>query len=258
MPSPFPGMDPYLEGSRWTGFHSSFVSDLQREIAAKLPQNYVVLPEERLVVEVVDSAGEPLNRGELYPDVSVIRRRSKRKSRGGVATLEPPLRVETVSASLHPETFLEIRDIARQQLVTAIEVLSPTNKLTHRAEYLSKRDRLLASGVNLVEIDLLIGGRRLPMKTALPAAHSFVFVGRAQQHPATDVWPIPLKDSLPKIPIPLLPEDRDVVIDLQKVFTGVFDRNRYRVLLNYSQPPEISLPNCDLEWVRKQLRQVRP
>lgn len=257
MLSPFPGMDPYLEGSRWSGFHSSFVSDLQREIAAKLPPNYVVLPEERLVVEVVDAAGEPLNRGDLYPDVSVIQRRSKRKPRGGVTTLEPPLRVETVQASLHPETFLEIRDVARQQLVTAIEVLSPSNKLTHRAEYLSKRDRLLASGVNLVEIDLLIGGQRLPMKTALPACHYFAFVGRSKDRPATDVWPIYLKDCLPKIPIPLRGDDRDVVIDLQKVFAGVFDRNRYRVLLNYGQPPDVSLSRGDADWVRKQLRQVR-
>ena len=257
MTSLFPGMDPYLEGSRWTGFHSSFVNEMQCEIAKTLPPGYVVLPEERLVIELVDVEGEPINRGEIFPDVSVLAKRSRRKTQGNMATLEPPLRMETVTSSHHLETFIEIRDVVRQRLVTAVEVLSPTNKTSHRAEYLAKRDRLLASEANLVEIDLLIGGQRLPMKTALPPSHYFVFVSRASERPATDVWPISLKSPLPKIPIPLRSDDPDIVIDLQRIYRTVYERNRYAQILDYGQPLDIVLGRSDLEWIRKQTRSVR-
>ena len=257
MPSSFPGMDPYLESGRWSGFHTSFVSEIQREIARVLPSGYVVLPEERLVIEVVDEEGEPINRGEVFPDVSVLAKRPRRKSRGAVATLEPPMQIETVRSSLHTETFLEIRDIVRQRLVTAIEVLSPTNKTSHRGEYLAKRDRLLASDVNLVEIDLLIGGRRLPMKTDLPDSHYFVFVSRAKERPMTDIWPISLKSPLPKIPIPLRADDADIVIDLQQTYRAVYERNRYAQILDYSQPLATTLGKSDLDWIRKQTRSVK-
>lgn len=132
MPSSFPGMDPYLESGRWSGFHTSLVSEIQREIARVLPAGYVVLPEERLVIELVNEEGDPINRGEVFPDVSVLAKRPRRKSRGGVATLEPPLQIETVTSSPHSETFLEIRDMLRQRLVTAIEVLTPRNKASRR------------------------------------------------------------------------------------------------------------------------------
>lgn len=257
MPSPFPGMDPYLECGRWTGFHSSFVSEIQREISLTLPSGYVVLPEERLVIELVDVEGEPIHRGEVFPDVSVLAKRPRRKSRGSVATLEPPLQIETVTSSHHTETFIEIRDVVRQRLVTAIEVLSPTNKTSHRSEYLAKRDLLLASDVNLVEMDLLIGGRRLPMKTALPDSHYFVFVSRATARPMTDIWPISLKSPLPTIPIPLRSDDADIVIDLQQIYRTVYERNRYAKILDYGQPLDVVLGKSDAEWIRKQTRLVK-
>src|SRR5439155_20452495 len=64
------------------------------------------------------------------------------------------------SHTLFPYTTL----FRSNELVTVIEVLSPTNKLPGSdgsREYAHKRERLLESHVNLVEIDLLRGGQRI-------------------------------------------------------------------------------------------------
>src|SRR5471030_3118995 len=41
MPSPFPGMDPYLEcAAIWPPFHNAFVSSINEEISAGLAEQY--------------------------------------------------------------------------------------------------------------------------------------------------------------------------------------------------------------------------
>jgi hypothetical protein len=49
MPAPFPGMDPYLEGSLWTTFHFAFGAEIVRQLAPRLRPRYLVLPVERFV-----------------------------------------------------------------------------------------------------------------------------------------------------------------------------------------------------------------
>ena len=254
MPSPFPGMDPYFESGRWSGFHSVFVNQLGWEISAKLPDGYVALTEERLIVEEV--VEEPRRRSKIFtaPDVSVVRERKSRSRRSATAMLEPPMRVGTAMPFSYPEAFLEIRDTEKMKLATSIELLSPTNKGSHRNEYLTKRERALVAGVNLVEIDLLIGGRRLPTKKPLPNNNYFVLVCRATNPTMTDLWPFSLNESLPKIPIPLKAADGDIAIDLQALFTRIYDHVRYARSLDYSKPPETPLSVTDLAWVRRRLK----
>ena len=128
MPSPFPGMDPYLEGALWTTLHHGLGTEIVRQLAPKLRPNYIALPVERFVMEI-------------SPHVSV-----------------------------------EIRDTSQRRLVTAIEILSPTNKRgAGHQEYLAKRQRLLLSTVHLLEIDLLRMGERVPMKQPLPDALTLCF-----------------------------------------------------------------------------------
>ncbi|MFM9965703.1 MAG: DUF4058 family protein [Planctomycetaceae bacterium] len=145
-----------------------------------------------------------------------------------------------------------MRDQRGQRLVTSIEILSPGNKRSQRSEYLKKRNRLLKSDANLVELDLLIGGKRLPMREPLPPGHYFAFVGRSKTRPLTDIGPLTLHDSLPTIPIPLRGDDPDVILDLQQIFTAVYDHTHYDEILDYSVPPEVKLAPEDAEWVRKQ------
>jgi hypothetical protein len=150
---------------------------------------------------------------------------------------------------------IEIRDTAHRQLVTAIEVLSPTNKRGEgRDEYLAKRRRLLLSTAHLLEIDLLRQGQRVPMQQPLPAAAYFIFLSRVERRPLTEIWPLSLKDSLPVIPVPLLPDDQDAALDLQLVFTTTYDLLGYDLALDYTRAPEIPLPKEDAAWAEALLR----
>ena len=85
------------------------------------------------------------------------------------------------------ETFLEIRELKPQQrLVTSIEVLSPSNKRQDTpgsAQYLRKRQAHLAGQANLVEIDLLRGGPRMPMADDWPDSPYYLLVAARRSRP---------------------------------------------------------------------------
>jgi hypothetical protein len=254
MPSPFPGMDPYLEGARRMGVHGQLVAEIARQLAPLLRPRYVAVMGERVVVEVppdlaAADAGQPPATFR-YPDVSVVERAGK--TRGATATVAPapaPLRLATVMPEAVPHYTVEIRDVAENRLVTAIEVLSPTNKRGEgREEYLAKRRRLLLSDAHLIEIDLLRPGQRVPMRQDLPPAPYFVFVSRADARPVTDVWPVALDQPLPTVPVPLLPGDADVPLDLQRALTSVYDLVGYDLLLDYGRPPDAALRPEELAW----------
>jgi len=148
-----------------------------------------------------------------------------------------------------PHYVVEIRTVENQQLVTSLEVLSPSNKRGQGyRDYLNKRDALLRSDTHLIEIDWLRQSRRPPMREPLPEAAYFVFLSRAEKRPVLDVWPISLADKLPIIPVPLLPDDEDVCLDLQVAFTAVYDSVGYDKLLDYAQAPEIALPEKVAVW----------
>jgi hypothetical protein len=154
-----------------------------------------------------------------------------------------------------PHRTVEVRDAAERRLVTAIEVLSPTNKRGEgRDEYLQKRQRLLLSPAHLIEIDLLRGGRRVPMRQALPEAPYFVLVSRAEARPVLDVWPVALRAHLPEVPVPLLPGDADVPLDLQAALTTVYDALGYDLAVDYARPPEVPLTPGDAAWAEALLR----
>lgn len=154
-----------------------------------------------------------------------------------------------------PHVSIEIRDVVQRRLVTAIEILSPTNKRGEgRAEYLAKRRRLLLSSAHLMEIDLLRGGERVPMQQPLPTAHYFVLLSRAENRPLVDVWSLTLHDRLPTVPIPLLAGDADVPLDVQAAFDAACDLLGRDLLINYRQPPEQPLSDEDAAWVETLLR----
>lgn len=169
-----------------------------------------------------------------------------------------PLELATIIPTPIPHVTVEIRDTANRQLVTAIEVLSPTNKRGDgRQEYLAKRRRILLSTAHLLEIDLLRQGQRVPMQQPSPTAPYFIFLSRAEKRPSTEIWPIRLKELLRVIPIPLLPGDQDVALNLQQVFTTTYDLLGYDLALDYTQAPEIPLPQADLAWAETLLRTAR-
>jgi len=247
MPSPFPGMDPYLEGGLWTSFHAQLAVEIARQLVPQLRPRYMALPEER---QVYDIPGEDVL---ILADVGVLETGSKPIGRRGMVQAAP-LRLATVMPEPIPHFWVEIRDTAQRRLVTAIEILSPTNKRGGRSEYLEKRLDLLRSSAHLLEIDLLRKGTRLPMKRALPERDYFVFLSRVEKRPMTDIWPIRLQDSLPTVPVPLLAPDGDVSLDLQRALATVYDLGGLDLAIHYTKPPEVRLSPTSQAWAKKLLK----
>ena len=168
-----------------------------------------------------------------------------------VATLEPIAIPFAAAVDEIRDTWIEVRRLPDERLVTAIEVLSPTNKgSSGLPEYLDKRHRLRDQRVNLVEIDLLIAGRRLPMARPLPLGHFFTFVSRAEQARVGGCLCL-VDRPLPKIPIPLEAPDPDVFLDLAEVFALAYQRGRYARLINYDRPLDLPLHPQDKEWAER-------
>jgi hypothetical protein len=246
-------MDPYLEGALWTTVHFSLSAEIVRQLAPKLRPRYLVLPAERFVMETPESVA--VSTADIYPDVGVAETRSGVGSAQETTRVAAPLELATVIPTPIPHVTIEIRDTANRQLVTAIEMLSPTNKRGDgRQEYLAKRRRILLSTAHLLEIDLLRQGQRVPMQKPLPAASYFIFLSRAERRPITEIWPISLKTLLPVVPIPLLYGDRDVALDMQQVFTTTYDLLGYDLAVDYTRPPEIPLSKADAAWAEALLR----
>lgn len=254
MPSPFPGMDPYIEANRWEGFHAHFLVEMARRLVPRVRPRYVVETEERLYVE---QSGESV--GTIRGDVGIDQLRPWPPPDNDTVTSETAAPFLTPVVCLLPldaelrETFLTVRDAATRQIVTVIEMLSAANKRSGsegRALYLRKRRSILQSRVHLVELDLLRGGQRLPMRTPLPAGDYFAIVSRSPQRPAAEVFAWTLRQPLPSIPIPLADSDPDVRLDLQSVLDASFDGLGYDYALDYSQPVVPPLREPDLAWVR--------
>jgi hypothetical protein len=190
MKSPFPGMDPYIEAcGLWGDFHHNLISEIQHALAQVASDRYLVRAEERSYVVLVEEDGKKTH--PFVPDVSVTTERRKRPSRrkGGTAVAEPPFKAEPVLMRAfveeeHREAFVEIYEATpEQRLVTCIEVLSPSNKRPHSPGwdlYLPKRQSPLLGEANLVEIDLLRGGQRMPMLDPWPDSPYTVLVARAK------------------------------------------------------------------------------
>lgn len=265
MASPFPGMDPYIEAcGLWEDFHAKLIGDIERALAPLLPERYVVRAGERSYVVLAPAAGDEEH--SMVPDIAVVarRRQARRKKRTpGTAIAELPRAAQGPTAmralveTEFRETFLEIRELnPRHRLITAIEVLSPSNKREDSpgwAQYLRKRQALLAGHANLVEIDLLRGGRRLPMADDWPDSPYYLLVARQEEAPRCEVWPAHFLHPLPEIPLPLAPPDPDVPLALQPLIDAIHVRSRYDQDVDYRRPLRPSPSAEESAWLKKHL-----
>lgn len=259
MPSPFPGMDPYLEGAAWQSFHAALIDDMGRQLASRLRPRYVVRVERRFVAD-----GDELSVAEstTVPDVGIAPRDPVAvvNNPSATAVSEPPLQLATALTARLPQRSLNILDVSERRLITAIELLSPSNKRVGggREEYIERRERFLAGGVHLIEIDLLRQGTRLPMCGQLPDAPYFFYVSRSSQRPLTGIWPITLRQPLPPVPVPLMAGDPDAILDLQAAFTQAYDDFGFDLELDYTQPPWPAIAEPDQAWAAERISGWNP
>lgn len=257
MPSPLPGMDPYLESPRyWTDFHDSFITYAREDLQPRLPPRYRARIGEWVVVEATERV--------MIPDVAVVRQPAARPSGSAVVALEAdePTIIAGLADDLR-QPYLEIVDRSGDRVVTAIELLSPVNKAPGegRSRYQEKQAQALRSGTNLVEVDLLHGGAHTAV---VPPSnlrrqdpyHSLVCVWRASRPLDCEVYFVRLPSRLPRIRVPLLPEDPDVVLDVQATFNRCYDAARYDLDVDYAQPPPVALPPADSAWLEAHLREA--
>lgn len=229
MPSPFPGMNPYLEqNDTWEDFHHEFLSRARAQLEAQVGPAYYVKVEVRLYIH----------------ELSAQERRYF--GRADVAVTSPMPAVEFAR-----ESWLEVRDRRDRRVMTAIELLSPGNKdrADHREAYLAKRNEILAGNIHLVEIDLLRGGER-PSIPLLPKCDYYALVSRCEHRPSMSFWPISLRQRLPVIAVPLSGDDPNAQLDLQQALDEAYDAARYGKYI-YAEEPQPPLPSADAEWARQ-------
>lgn len=228
-------MDPYIEAQAWRDFHAEMITGIRAALTPLLTPKYAARIEERIYID--EEVAAPQTR---YPDIAIETAQPDAPHAGvGVAAAIQPALLSVPMTAEYRERFLEIRLLPNRQLVTVIELLSPTNKRANsvgRRAYLRKRRQVLNARVNLVEIDLVLQGERMPTNEPLPEGDYFALVARGQQLPIVEVYAWKLGQPLPTIPIPLLPDDPDAPLDLQAVYESVYQRARYDVQLDFSQP----------------------
>src|SRR5262249_40161893 len=133
--------------------------------------------------------------------------------------------------------FVEIRDRRNRELVTVVELLSPSNKRagSDRDQYLAKREQILSSTAHLVEIDLLRGGKPMP-RADRPDCEFSMLVSRVEDRPRAGFWPVRLRSALPEIPVPLRSPDADARLDLQAIVHRLYDAAGYEDYIYGSSP----------------------
>jgi Protein of unknown function (DUF4058) len=222
MPSPFPGMDPFLEGEQiWPSFQHHFVACLYQTLVPGLVERYRArVGQRRFVTEQA-----------LF--TSIVRQD-------------------------HEEEYIEIRQRKDSRLVTLLEVISPANKITvaGRQAYLDKRKEARAANANLVEIDLLMQGQPLLeySREGLPEWDHSVTVTRAVQPQKFEIYKASLQERLPKFKLPLASDDRDNILDLQAIFARCFDQANFTAQIDYLRDPPTKLDDNNRRWIDELLR----
>jgi hypothetical protein len=264
-------MDPYLERSaRWSGCHLRLIFCISENLQPRLRPRYVAMVEERVYLEPIDQ--------DRWPDVFVAEQRLPSHlplrdwrgggGGGGIAVAEPEVAVAELEWITVPderevhEPYIAIYDTEGREVVTIIEVLSPSNKAPGpgRDDYLAKQREILESETNLVEIDLLRAGSHV---LAVPVwevarrgpADYLICTRRTARPGGYEVLRLTVRQPLPLLPIPLRAGEPDVVLDLAAAFTRAYDVGAYDLIVDYTQDPEPPLSRADAAWADALLRE---
>lgn len=261
MPSPFPGMNPYLE-DHWGDVHTRLTTYASDQLAGQLPSDLVVRIQEYVNVEFDPTAEQRL----IGPDVRVIPKPGASSFGGGTAVAESTVAdADPLIVPLQQEEPLlhEIQIIDRgtgRRVITVIEFLSVANHRSGQSAYLQKQRQLIEGGVNLVEIDLIRGGawiiaappesvresHRGPYRVCVVPAHG---ARQAELYRASYRFP------LPEVRVPLRRGDSAVTLSLQPLVEQVYRNGGYDSI-DYREDPVPPLPPEDRDWLDDLLRRA--
>jgi hypothetical protein len=256
MPSPFPGMDPFLEEpSGWPSVHHRLISAIGDTLIAQLVPHYLVSIEER--VYITDDE-DPESRQQIAPDVYIVERSgSPAFSSAEPTRATPPTIIERLPALEVRDRYLSIYDRKSRVLVTTLEILSPRYKARRsrgRREFIGKRNVVFSTRTNWIEIDLLRAGER-PEEVAGNSDY-YTLLHRAHAAGRLEVWYTDLRDHLPTIIVPLREPHPDVLLDLQAALDRVYERAHYADQIDYTEVvPQPSLRPADAAWAAERVRQ---
>ncbi|NEP39263.1 MAG: DUF4058 family protein [Okeania sp. SIO2H7] len=295
MPSPFPGMNPYLENPEfWREVHNRLIVATADSLEPQLNLNYRVAIEKRIYLSSSENAVG-------IPDVTVVSKKPTNNQPNSSVTLltrvEPTLVQlpipDTIGVHLNfeenqefkafwewgignwewekecfckyemlptiEEGYLEIREMPGGRVITVMEILSPSNKRAGigRETYEQKRLEMLNYRANLVEIDLLRNGKPMTVLGVREKTDYRILVARGDRLPNAQLYTFNLPQPIPKIPVPLKPNEPPATLDLQKLLLEIYDRARFDLGIDYNQEPTPPLTKQDREWVDNILRQQK-
>jgi Protein of unknown function (DUF4058) len=251
VPSPFPGMDPYLEHpTLWPGVHNGLIAALQLSLAPQLRPRYYVAIEERLYIT------EPDQRVFVgRPDLAVIGRPAAETvlkpgpSASSVPTVQVPIPDDV------RETYLEVRETRTDDVLTVLEILSPTNKRPGRGRrlYEDKRMEVLASRTHLVEVDLVRTGEPMPILGNARASAYRILVCRGDCRPNATLYAFGVRQPIPPFSLPLKPTDQEPTVDLGQILHDLYDGASYDLRLDYEGDPDPPLLPVEAAWANELL-----
>ena len=258
MPSPFPGMDPFLEDPAiWPDVHNSLIAGIRDVLGPLLRPRYVVRLEERTYLSEIE--------GLVFlgrPDISVHAGSGSARPTGESAS-EPAgpggvLTVEVPTPDRVHETYIEVRAARGGEVVTVLEVLSPANKLggEGRRLYESKRLSVLASRTSLVEIDLIRAGEPMTVFGADSKSDYRILVSRSDRRPRAELRLFSIRDPIPRFSLPLLPGDTEPEVDIGDILASLYDRASYDLTIDYARDSVPHLAEPDRLFVDDLLRRA--
>ena len=216
MPSPFPGMDPYLEGSEWDSFRAAFVVEIARQLTPRLRPRYFAFTDRRFI---------PVGR-EKVPLTT--------------------LRICTIP-DRRPVTVIDV--------LSEVNKCDEGREEHARWREQTVGEDVHLLDIDLLRAGHRTAGRP-PFPDQFPPRPYFVWLDRVDRRPVADVWPIGLPEQLPMVPVPLQPGDADVMLDLQQTFTNVYDAFGYDLTLDYAHPPKVPLSVEEAAWARERLAKI--
>ncbi len=240
-------MDPYLEGSSiWPDVHNRLIASLADSLGPVLAPRYYVRLEERTYVQKPGGL-------EFFgrPDINILRDDDGRRyATGG------PMRVKIPMPDVVRETYLRVFSAEPAELITVLEVLSPSNKQRGkgRRTYLRRRLEICDSLTHLVEIDLQRAGERMPIEGREVSSDYRILVSRGDRRPNADLYAFGVRDPIPKFPLPLQRGDKEPEVDLGAILHALYERAAYHKSLDYRVEPVPPVSVDDSGWMHELLR----